>query len=120
MVGVLAVGLWHTLLYSTLSPAIIALQKAHYNALAFAIYCVSLFVLLPLGFHFYGIVGATVGVAASDLPVYIVYLLSARHERIHVGKQDLWTTCAFAGILALGLGIRHLFGLSLPFPHRLY
>jgi O-antigen/teichoic acid export membrane protein len=120
MVAVLAAGLWHTLLYSTLSPAIMALQKSHYNAAAYAAYCVSLFVMLPVGFHLYGIVGATIGVAASDLPVYIIYLFGARREGIHVWRQDAWVTCAFAGILAAGLALRHLTGTPLPFPTRLY
>jgi O-antigen/teichoic acid export membrane protein len=120
MVAVLAVGLWHTMLYSTLSPAIMALQKSSYNAVAYAVYCVSLFVMLPLGFHYYGIVGAVAGVAASDLPVYVIYLFSARRERIYVGRQDAWVTCAFIAILAAGLTIRHLTGTHLPFPTRLY
>jgi O-antigen/teichoic acid export membrane protein len=120
MVAVLALGLWHTLLYSTVSPAIMALAKSYYNAFAYAVYCVSIFVLLPLGFHYFGIVGATIGVAASDFPVYIIYLFSARRERIHVWRQDLWVTCAFGGILAAGLAVRHMFGISLPFPTRLY
>ena len=59
MVGVLALGLWHTMLYSTLSPAILALSKAHYNALANLVYCISLFTLIPLGFHFFVIVAGS-------------------------------------------------------------
>ena len=70
MIGVLAAGLWHTMLYSTLSPAILALSKAHYNAFANLIYCVSLFTLIPLGFHYYGTLGAVAAVAVADLPVY--------------------------------------------------
>ncbi len=120
MVAILAAGLWHTLLYSTLSPAIMALQKSSYNAIAYAAYCVSLFIMLPLGFHYYGIVGATIGVAASDFPVYIIYVLGARRERIYVGRQDAWVTCAFVAILAAGLALRHLTGTPLPFPTRLY
>jgi O-antigen/teichoic acid export membrane protein len=120
MVAVLAAGLWHTLLYNTVSPAIMALQKSYYNALAYGVYCVGLFVMLPVGFHYYGIVGATIGVAASDLPVYIIYLLSARRERIYVGRQDLWVTCAFLAILGAGLGLRHALGLPIPFPTHLY
>jgi O-antigen/teichoic acid export membrane protein len=120
MVAVLAAGLWHTLLYSTLSPAIMALQKSHYNAIAYAAYCVTLFALLPVGFHYYGIVGATIGVAAADLPVYIIYLIGAAREGIFVWRQDAWTTCAFAGILAAGLALRHWTGTPLPFPSHLY
>ncbi len=77
MVGVLALGLWHTMLYSTLSPAILALSKAHYNAIANLVYCISLFTLIPVGFHFYGTLGAVVAVAAGDLPVYFVVLYAA-------------------------------------------
>lgn len=77
MVGVLAVGLWHTMLYSTLSPAILALSTSHYNAAANLIYCVSLFTLILLGFHFYGMLGAAVAVAAGDLPVYFVVFYAA-------------------------------------------
>ena len=116
MVAVLALGLWHTLLYSTLSPAIIALQKSHYNAVAYAAYCVALFTFLPLGFHLYGTVGAVVAVAASDFPVYVIYLWSARRERLYVGLQDVWTTGAFLAILCFGLFLRHLAGVPLPFP----
>ena len=43
MIGILTLGLWHTLLYSTTSPAILSLQKSHYNAIGYLVYCVSLY-----------------------------------------------------------------------------
>jgi O-antigen/teichoic acid export membrane protein len=58
MIAIFGLGLWHTLLYSTTSPAIMSLQKAHYNALANLLYFVALVVLLPLGYNYFGIVGA--------------------------------------------------------------
>lgn len=115
MVGVLAAGLWHTTLYSTLSPAILALSKAHYNAGANLIYCISLFTLIPLGFHYYGVLGAVMAVAVGDLPVYFVVLYAAYRERVGTFLQDVLMTVAFVLTLACGLGLRFALGFGQPF-----
>ena len=118
MVAILAVGLWHTLLYSTLSPAILALQKSHYNAIAdmrrTAQRCSCFFRLDST---------CTASSARLRLSRRAIFRSTsstcckcARRERIYVGLQDLWTTGAFLGILIAGLAIRHVAGLSLPFP----
>jgi O-antigen/teichoic acid export membrane protein len=117
MVAIFAVGLWHTMLYSTISPAIMALQKAHYNAVAYAVYCATLFVALPMGFHYYGMVGAVCAVAASDLPVYFVNLYSAYREGVGTLGQDIKLTFAFVALLTVSLAVRAFLGFSLPFPH---
>jgi O-antigen/teichoic acid export membrane protein len=119
MVCVLALGLWHTMLYNTLSPAILALSKAHYNAAANLVYCLSLFTLIPLGFHYYGILGAVVAVAAGDLPVYFVVLYAAYRERIGALLQDALMTAAFVIALAAALGLRAVLGFGQPF-HRIH
>lgn len=115
MVGVLAAGLWHTMLYGTLSPAILALSKAHYNAAANLVYCVSLFTLIPLGFHYYGMLGAVVAVAAGDLPVYFVVLYAAYREKVGALLQDLLMTVAFVVTLAGALALRAALGFGQPF-----
>jgi O-antigen/teichoic acid export membrane protein len=115
MVGVLAAGLWHTTLYSTLSPAILALSKAHYNATANLLYCISLFTLIPLGFHYYGIVGAVTAVAVGDLPIYFVVLYAACREKIDTLLQDALMTVAFVVTLACALALRFALGFGQPF-----
>jgi hypothetical protein len=112
---VLALGLWHTMLYGTLSPAILALSKAHYNAAANLVYCISLFTLIPLGFHYYGILGAVVAVAAGDLPVYFVVLYAAYREEVDTLLQDLLMTVAFVATLAGALALRAALGFGQPF-----
>ncbi len=116
MIGILGLGLWHTLLYSTISPAIFALQKSHYNAIAQFAYCVTLFVALPLGYHSYGMLGAVIAVAVSDIPMYLCFLFSAVREGINPAGQDLLMTLAFILILAGALALRHMLGFGLPFP----
>ena len=119
MVPILAVGLWHTLLYSTISPAILSLQKAHYNAFAYLVYCISLFILLPWGFHVMGMVGAVIAVAFSDLPVYFVNAYSASREGIPTLNQDLLLTLSFLGSLAVALWARSWLGFGFPFPAKI-
>jgi len=116
MIAILAAGLWHTLLYSTISPAILSLQKAHYNALAYFLYFVTLCTLLPLGFHFFGMIGAVTAVAVSDLPMYLVNVFASYRQGLGMLRQDGLMTLVFMATLAAGLAIRHVFGLSLPFP----
>ena len=115
MVGILAIGLWHTLLYSTVSPAIFALQRSHYNAIAYLAYCITLYVALPLGFHLLGMAGAVIAVAASDLPVYFVTAYSAHREGVNTFRQDGWLTLAFVGALALAMAGREFLGFGSPF-----
>jgi O-antigen/teichoic acid export membrane protein len=117
MVGILAAGLWHTTLYSTVTCALLALSKAHYNAIANLVFCISLFTLLPLGFHYYGMPGAVVAVAVGDLPVYFVVLYAAYREKVGTFLQDLWMTVAFAAALAGGVALRFAMGYPIPLPH---
>jgi O-antigen/teichoic acid export membrane protein len=116
MIAIFGLGLWHTLLYSTTSPAIMSLQKAHYNALANLLYLVALLVLLPLGYSYFGIVGAVAAVAVSDLPMYFVNVYASYREGLGMLRQDGLMTLVFIGTLAAGFAIRHAFGLGLPFP----
>jgi O-antigen/teichoic acid export membrane protein len=116
MIAIFGLGLWHTLLYSTVTPAILSLQKAHYNALANLFYCIALFILLPLGYHYFAMVGAVVAVAISDLPVYFVNVYASYRNGIGMLRQDGYMTVLFVAILMGGFFVRSLFGLGLPFP----
>jgi O-antigen/teichoic acid export membrane protein len=115
MIGILAAGLWHTLLYSTIYPAILSLSKAHYNAAGYLAYCITLFVLIPVGFTLYGMPGAVAAVALSDLPTYFVALYSAYREKVGTFLQDMLMTIGFAAALAGALALRVALGLGLPF-----
>ena len=116
MIAIFGLGLWHTLLYNTTSPAIMSLQKSHYNALANLLYFVTLVSLLPLGYSYFGIVGAVAAAGFSDLPMYFVNVYASYQEGLGMLRQDGLMTLVFAGTLVLGFAIRHAFGLGLPFP----
>jgi O-antigen/teichoic acid export membrane protein len=110
MVPILALGLWHTLLYSTSKEILVAVGKTHYNAIGTALFAVAMFVFLPLGYHYFGMTGAVVSVAAGDLPLYIVLGIGVAREKVSLWRQDALATLLFLACLALGYGLKRLVG----------
>jgi O-antigen/teichoic acid export membrane protein len=108
MVPILALGLWHTLLYATIGDVLFALGKSKYNAIGTACYCATMFIALPIAFHFFGILGAVVSVAAGDFPFYLVLAFGVAKEKVSVWKQDGLATAMFLGFLAIGFFLKHL------------
>ncbi len=108
MVPILALGLWHTLLYTTAGDILFSLGKPVYNAIGTACFCASMFLSLPLAFHFFGLRGGVISVAAGDLPLYIVLSIGAWREKIALWRQDALATLVFLTLLALGFFLRHL------------
>jgi O-antigen/teichoic acid export membrane protein len=106
MVPILALGLWHTVLYSTTMQALFSLGKSQYSAIGNGVYAVAVLLGIPIGFHFFGMGGAVVAVAAGDFPLYVVTTIGASREKITVWRQDLLTTLAFVAMLGIGLGMR--------------
>ena len=106
IVPVLALGLWHTLLYSTTGDILIALGNARYNAVGTASYAVTMFILIPLGFHLHGLLGAVIGIAAGDFPFYLVLTYGAQRERVSTWRQDILATGIFLVLLAAGFFLK--------------
>jgi len=108
MVPVLALGLWHTLMYATTLPALLSLGKSRYLAIGNALYCAAILIAIPLGFHFFRMFGAVVAVAAGDLPFYFVSVAGASREGVSTWKQDLQATGIFVVLLGMGFALRTL------------
>lgn len=106
MVPILALGLWHTLMYATTMPALFTLGKSHYGAIGNASYCIAVVTAIPLAFNYYGMLGAVVAVAAGDFPLYIVTVVGASREGVSTWKQDLSATGVFIVLLGTGLLLR--------------
>jgi O-antigen/teichoic acid export membrane protein len=99
MIPILAVGLWHTLLYQTTAPVLFSLGKPKYNATGNAAYCVFIIVAIRVAFHFYGLLGAVIAIAAGDFPLYLVILFGATRERIRPLRQDILLTGIFIALM---------------------
>lgn len=109
MVPVLGLGLWHTMMYSTTMPALLTLGKSSYQAVGNAVYCVAIVLSIPIAFHYFGMFGAVVAVAAGDLPMYFVTVIGASREGVSTWRQDLQITAAFLLLLGVGLALRFHF-----------
>ncbi len=108
MVPILALGLWHTLLYATTMPALLSLGKSQYQAIGNGFYCVAVLTAIPVAFHFFGMFGAVIAVAAGDLPFYFVLVTGASREGVSTWKQDLQATGIFLALLGVGFALRML------------
>ena len=106
MIPILALGLWHTLMYATTQPALYCRGKSNYQAIGNVLYCITSVVSISLAFHFWGMFGAVVAVAASDLPMYFVIVSAASRQSISTWRQDLLATTIFVLSLGIGFGIR--------------
>ncbi len=108
MVGWLALGLWHTLMYQTTGPVLFALGKSKYNAIGNAAYAVAMLVGIPLAYTFFGLRGAVIAVALGDFPLYVVLQFGATREKIRPLWQDLQLTVVFAALLAVEWLLRRM------------
>ncbi len=106
MIPILALGLWHTLLYSTLKPALYSVGKTNYNAIGNGLYLASTLLFLPIGFRLWGMPGAVVAVAAADFPLYVVNSYGAFREGVSSWAQDLKATGVFISLLLVGTALR--------------
>jgi O-antigen/teichoic acid export membrane protein len=119
MMPILSCGMWFSLLFYTISPALLAIGKPLYSAQSNFARFVIITLSVPLVFQSFGVVGAIIVIAFSDLPLYIVNLYGLWQEKLSCFTQDIQTTAFFIAILALFLFIRNSLGFGLPIQHLL-
>jgi O-antigen/teichoic acid export membrane protein len=107
MIPILSFGLWDTLLHQTVAPVLLSLGKPKYGAIGNALWCVGIVIALPLAFHFYGMKGAVIAVAAGDFPIYLVTQIGATREKIKPFRQDVVMTCLYFAFVACLFFIKH-------------
>lgn len=114
MIPVLAIGLWHTLLYNTTSPALLARGISTYNAGGNAAWCAAMFLGIKIGFDHFGLFGALVAIAAGDLPLYFVTEWGATRHGVKPVRQDILMTVFFLACLAGNFALRHVVQIHAP------
>lgn len=71
-------------------------------------------IALPLGFHFYGVLGAIIAIAFNDLPFYALVSYGLYCEKLSTLKQDLVASLILVGLLGTVLTFRYTMGFGLP------
>ncbi len=120
IVPILAIGLWHTILYSTTSPCLLAIGKPQNSALGYLLSAIAMIALVPLAFFRWGLAGSVFVVAFSDVPMYFVNLYGLRSESMHPFGQDLKATLLFVAVTGALLVARVSAGFPLPRPIDLF
>ena len=115
MLPVLTIGLWASILCNINETTLVGFGKPQYSAIANSIKLAYLVVALPLSFANYGVLGAVVVVAASDVPRYLPILIGQIRERFSFGFQDLCFTVIMFVLIAIGEWLRWLAGFGTSF-----
>ncbi len=102
IVPILALGLWHTILYSTSSPCLTMFGKLSYNVCGYTLTALVLLLAVPATFHVWGMIGAVWVISFSDLPLYLSNLVGLRREEVSTLRQDIEMTFLF-GLATAGL-----------------
>ncbi|MGB6299321.1 MAG: oligosaccharide flippase family protein [Rivularia sp. (in: cyanobacteria)] len=114
MMPILCTGMWFSLLFYTISPALLAVGKPVYSAQSnFARFAI-IILAVPLAHQTFGLIGAICVIAFSDVPLYIVNLYGLWQEKLFCFIQDVQGTVFFIMILALFLFIRNSLGFGFP------
>lgn len=114
MAPVLALGLWHTILYSTTGPCLVTLGKLRYTVTGYVLTALVILLLVPVIFHRWGMAGAVWTIAFSDVWVYFASLYGLRREGLSSLKQDFQMTIVFAACFAGLYFLRTAIGFPWP------
>ena len=120
MIPILAIGLWHTILYSTTSPCLFVIGKPQNAVVGYCFSAIVLVALMPLAFFRWGLVGSVWVVAFSDIPMYFVNLYGLRRENMLPLAQDVKATLLFLLVGGALLALRVAAGFPLPQPIALH
>ncbi|MGD1874961.1 MAG: oligosaccharide flippase family protein [Mastigocoleus sp.] len=119
MMPILCTGIWFSVLFYTTSPALLAIGKPLYSSQSNLARFLVISIGLPLAFRNYGILGAIVAIAVSDMPLYLVNLYGLWREKLSCFIQDIQGTVCFIVSLITLLLIRYYSGLGLPIQNLL-
>ena len=114
MFTLLAIGVWPNVLSQTIEPALFVIGKSIYAAAGNFFRFLFNIIGIPLGVHYFGILGAIAIVALNDVPFYLVITFGVWREGLSGIAQDMKTSLIFLGLLALLLYGRWLSGFGLP------
>ena len=114
MMPILALGIWHTTLYSMMGSCLLAVGKSQYQAIGNLLTFLNLCISIPLAYHLKGNLGAVIAIALGDLPTYAVTNYGLWREGLTSFWQDIQLTGLFVGVLVTIICCRVAFGLGLP------
>jgi O-antigen/teichoic acid export membrane protein len=114
MMPILALGIWHTIIYNLMSSCLLAIGKSQYEAQGNLLTFVNSCIAIPLGYYLMGNLGAVIAIAFRDIPTYVVISYGLWREKLSCFRQDMQLTALFVGVLVAILSCRYALGGGLP------
>ncbi len=115
MLPILLIGIWPAVLTATGESTLLGLGRPIYAGLSNGVKLAYLVVVVPLMFSRFGMLGAVVAMALSDLVRYVPLLAGQLRERLSFVRQDAVATLIFLAALAAMTAGRLYSGLGTPF-----
>ena len=115
MLPVLAIGLWFTILSTVNEWTLIGIGRPIYSTLSNGLKLAWILVALPIATIHYGVLGAVVVVAVSDLFRYISILTGQIRFHLSFAMQDTLSTLVLFALIVLLECVRLAFGLGTSF-----
>ncbi|HIK15184.1 MAG TPA: oligosaccharide flippase family protein [Leptolyngbyaceae cyanobacterium M33_DOE_097] len=114
MLPILALGIWPNLLHESLRQSLVAIGQPKYEA--YGQFFKSIFVCagIPIGIHFFGMLGAIVVVACNDLPLYACTCFGLLQEKLSSIKQDFLMSSLLLLLIGGVILLRYAIGLGSP------
>ena len=115
MLPILLIGTWFSILSSLNESILLGLGKPTYGAVSNSLKFLYLLIALPLGYMTYGMLGAVLVTAASDLCRYVPVLVGQLRERFSFAAQDFLLTSGLLMLVMFLESLRWKFGLGTSF-----
>jgi O-antigen/teichoic acid export membrane protein len=114
MLPILAAGIWINVLHESIRQSLVAIGQPKYEAYGQFSKAVYMCISIPLGFHYFGMLGAVIAVACNDVLLYSFVLSGLQKESLSSLKQDLTMTGFLVFLIVSILIVRYFLGFGLP------
>jgi O-antigen/teichoic acid export membrane protein len=115
MLPILSIGLWPRLLAHTSEPYLFAIGRVHYITYGNISRLLFTIIGITVGFYYFQVPGAVIGVALNDLSYYFVVTYGLSKEGLNVLPQDIGITFVLIIIVLAVYVFRGFLGISPSF-----
>lgn len=111
---ILLLGMWPSLLVSTMGPSLMAIGEPRYRAFASITRLLIISVAIYWGIQFHGLKGLVIATAAGSIVRHVTVCVGLARHGLLALRQDLISTLLFCLMVGLLLTVRYLLGWGLP------
>jgi len=115
MLPLMLLGVWISMLCVVNEYAMLGFGKPSYNVVGNGLKLAVYFIVIPLSFRSFGMLGAIVAISSADVVRYLAIACGSHRQRFSFFGQDLIASLVFIGLVILMCWSRSLLGFGTPF-----